>query len=555
MITNYYTLVHVTAELNREFAGHAVDEIYTQHRSELVVSFTETDAVIIIGCEPSNNVLYARRTFARARRNSVALFADITGMTIANITIHPTDRQVQVHLTEGHELVVQLFGSKANICLLDPRGSVVETFLKKETAMNTKIGAPTSVQPALKPAQLRSLYKDQPLAPALKRIFPLYGAVLVQELLTRSDVNGDQSVESLLDTELERVLDTSRRLTEELLSPPLSRVYYNGTSPIRFSVIPLQHLSAFQFQSFDSVSEAIQTYRANLFHEKATLRGKQEILKVLQRESEHRERTLKKISAETEMPNRASLYERYGKLLTAHLHLISKGDSQAVVEDFISGSNELVEVPLDEHLTPAKNAERYFQKAKKLYHTAEEQHQRIVELTQQQQILARLMERMEEIVTSDDLQRFTGENRKQLAYFGLKAEKSGQVKKEEVLPFRVFTVTGGFQVWAGKSGENNDLLSTRHTAKNDLWFHARGVGGSHVVLKVGTGKGEVSKRAIEQAASIAAYYSKMKGSKFVSVTMCEGKYVRKPRGVPAGTVFVEREKTIFAEPKLPERTE
>ena len=154
-------------------------------------------------------------------------------------------------------------------------------------------------------------------------------------------------------------------------------------------------------------------------------------------------------------------------------------------------------------------------------------------------------------MTADDLHRFGEENRKELSKFGLKTKKSGQLKKEELLPFRLFTVAGGFQVWAGKSGENNDLLSTRHTAKNDLWFHARGVGGSHVVLKIGTGKGEVSKQAIEQAAAIAAYYSKMKKSKLVPVAMCEGKYVRKPKGVPAGTVTLEREKTLFVEPKLP----
>jgi predicted ribosome quality control (RQC) complex YloA/Tae2 family protein len=160
---------------------------------------------------------------------------------------------------------------------------------------------------------------------------------------------------------------------------------------------------------------------------------------------------------------------------------------------------------------------------------------------------------MEDIVTSDDLHRFAEENRKELSKFGMKTKESGQVKKEEPVPFRVFTVAGGFQVWAGKSGENNDLLSTRHTAKNDLWFHARGVGGSHVVLKVGTGKGEVSKQAIEQAAAIAAYYCKMKKSKLVPVAMCEGKYVRKPKGVPAGTVTLEREKTLFVEPGLPKQ--
>ncbi|MCU0411384.1 MAG: NFACT RNA binding domain-containing protein [Bacteroidetes bacterium] len=112
-------------------------------------------------------------------------------------------------------------------------------------------------------------------------------------------------------------------------------------------------------------------------------------------------------------------------------------------------------------------------------------------------------------------------------------------------------MTGGFQVWAGKSSENNDLLTTRHTGKEDLWFHARGVGGSHVVLKVHPGKGEVSRAAVQDAASVAAFYSKMKNASLVPVTMCLGKHVRKPKGASAGTVMVEREETVFAEPRLP----
>ena len=107
-------------------------------------------------------------------------------------------------------------------------------------------------------------------------------------------------------------------------------------------------------------------------------------------------------------------------------------------------------------------------------------------------------------------------------------------------------------MWAGKSSENNDMLTTRYARPNDLWFHARGAGGSHVVLRVGTGKGEISKRAKEQAAAIAAYYSKMKNSRLVPVAMTEKKYVRKPKGVPSGTVVLEREKTLMVPPSLPE---
>jgi predicted ribosome quality control (RQC) complex YloA/Tae2 family protein len=428
---------------------------------------------------------------------------------------------------------------------------IVETFLKKSVAVITKTDPIPSGPNSATPDILQSKYIDQPMTTALKYLFPQFGPVLVKELLTRAGLNGEQTVTVFLESELARLLDSANRMTKELLTSPSPRIYFDGATPVRFSIIPLNHLNEFTFQSFNSVSEAIQTYRANLHHEKTVLQEKKEIIRVLEREEEHTERTLHKIAEEAEKPSRADQYELFGKLLTAQIHLLKKGETKAVVEDFVSGSNELVEIPLDQHLTPAKNAERYFEKAHKSQRAAEEQHQRIAELTKRQRSISKLLDRMEDVSTAEDLKRFAEENRSALSSFGLKAERSGQVKKEEIPPFRVFMVAGGFQVWAGKSGENNDLLSTRHTAKNDLWFHARGVGGSHVVLKIGTGKGEVSKHAIEQAAGIAAYYSKMKKSKLVPVTMCEGKFVRKPKGVPAGTVTVEREKTIFAEPSLP----
>jgi predicted ribosome quality control (RQC) complex YloA/Tae2 family protein len=556
MITNYYTLFHIAFELNQEFSGRIVEEIYTQFRGELILSFRETPAVILIGCEPANNYIYARKTFARARRNSTDLFSEVHGMMIEKISIHPTDRQIYVRLKDGRELIIQLFGSKANIIFVGTGGMVTDLFLKKFDLKNTKLEMFSQIQRPDIAEPIRSnivaTYGGQPLATALKHIFPLFGTVLIRELLTRVDLNGEQPLADVVENEIGRLLNGAQRLKEELLSSPSPRVYSNGTSPVRFSIIPLQHLNEFEFQEYESVSEGIYTFRVHVYHEKAILHEKEEIMKVLEREQQHMERALQKIAVEAEMPNRGEHYEKFGKLLIANLHLIKKGDSTALAEDYLSGSHELLEIILDPHLTPAKNAERYFEKAVKSRRAAEEQRHRAVELTKQEKLISRLLERIEDVITSDDLHRFAEENRKELLKFGLKTKESGQVKKEEPFPFRVFTVAGGFQVWAGKSGENNDLLSTRHTAKNDLWFHARGVGGSHVVLKIGTGKGEVSKQAIEQAAAIAAYYSKMKKSKLVPVAMCEGKYVRKPKGVPAGTVTLEREKTLFVEPALPQ---
>ena len=551
MIANYYTLFHIAAELEHEFAGRTVNEIFTQHRGELVISFNGTPAVIIAGCEPANNFIYARKSFARARRNSADLFPDAAGAAVEKIFMHPADRQLHIRFQGGSALAVQMFGSKANVLFLDAHGNISETFLKKSDAKVTGIESPQTKSGALTSETLRSTSADEPLTTALRRTLPQFGPVLVKELLTRTGLNGERAVNTFPESEIARLLDAGTGMKEELLAAPTPRVYFDGTSPLRFSVIPLRHLSEFTFQDYDSVSEAIQAFRAGVHHEKSVLQEKDELVRLLEREREQSERTLQKITAEAEQPNRAEQYELFGKLLIAQLHLLKKGDATAVAENYIDGSNALVEIPLDRHLTPAKNAERYFEKAEKARHAINEQHLRMEELSQRRKSLTQLLDRIEEISTADELKQFTGEHRSALSQFGFKAEKSGRVKKEDQIPFRVFTVAGGFQVWAGKSGENNDLLSTRHTAKNDLWFHARGVGGSHVVLKIRTGKGEVSRQAIEQAAGIAAYYSKMKKSRLVPVTMCEGKYVRKPKGVPAGTVMVEREKTIFAEPALP----
>ena len=125
-------------------------------------------------------------------------------------------------------------------------------------------------------------------------------------------------------------------------------------------------------------------------------------------------------------------------------------------------------------------------------------------------------------------------------------------EQEELPPFKIFAVEGGFTVYAGKNSVNNDLLTFRYAKPNDLWFHARGSSGSHVVLKLGTGEGTPTKKAVEQAASIAAYYSKMKNAKHVPVAMTERKYIHKPKGAPAGTVALDKEKVIFVQPLLPE---
>jgi predicted ribosome quality control (RQC) complex YloA/Tae2 family protein len=550
MIANYYTLFHLAADIDREFSGQAVDEMFTQHRSQLVISFKGLSAAVLIGCEPADNYLYIRRAFSRAKRNSAGIFPELSGAIIDRVSIHPSDREVQFFFRNRNVLRAQLFGSRANIYLEDGSGTIVDTFLKKPNSEN--IGAETIARKASPLEFIDALNTDEVLETVLKKMLPLFGGVLVRELVTRAGLNAGHSANSLLDTEKSRLAETANRLKAELAAQPAPRIYFNEDVPVRFSILPLQHLREHRTQVFESVSEAIHVYRSTVFQQKELLRQKAEILTALERGYHHAEKTLRKISEEKESEGRAEQYELFGKLIIANIHRIEKGETLTVAEDVVHGTDSLVEIPLDPFLTPAKNAQRYFDKAEKSHRAREEQRTRAAILSVQAADFSRLIEGLEEVVTLDELHRFTKEHVQSLAALGFKTAHAGEVIKQSPPPFRVFTVAGGFQVWAGKSSENNDLLTTRHTAKNDLWFHARGAGGSHVVLKIGTGKGDVSKQAIDQAASIAAFYSKLKNSRLVPVTMCEGKFVRKPKGVPSGTVHVEREETIFAEPRLPE---
>lgn len=116
---------------------------------------------------------------------------------------------------------------------------------------------------------------------------------------------------------------------------------------------------------------------------------------------------------------------------------------------------------------------------------------------------------------------------------------------------RRFDLPGGWTVLVARSSRENDLLTHRVAAPADLWFHAQGVTGSHVILRRGRRRDNPARAVIEAAAAIAAYYSKARTSGMAPVIYTERRYVRKPRRAPAGLAMCTREKTIMVEPRLP----
>ncbi|HLF20611.1 MAG TPA: NFACT RNA binding domain-containing protein [Bacteroidota bacterium] len=553
MIANYYTLLHIARDLDQRLGGKHVTEIFSQNRNELIIQCGENDCVLV-SCEPSLNYVAYRPSFARAKKNSLDFFQPLTSRTISSVSLSLGDREMIFRTDDRASLVVQMFGSKANVLLVTTDYTIQQSFLKPKDYVGSVYTTRQSDNLGFSNEQefrkALTSFHEVPVGTALRKMFRQFGAELVQELMSRAGVQGD-ALSS--DANASALFKAHVQLLSSLTASPSPRVYYEGSAPKAFSIIPLNQYHHLKTEVFDSIHDALRTFVAGRQRDKQFLNQKNEILKIVGREVDRSARTLQKLAEEMDSDNRSQEYETMGKLLLANLETIRKGMKKVELNNIFANSAIPTAIPIEPGLTAAQNAERYFQKAKKARSSEEENRERKKNLTQRVDATRTLLEELESSGTSEEFMELAIKNAGQLEDFGIRLDQRGvrSKAKEDRVPFRVFVVAGGFQVWVGKSSENNDVLTMKYAKPNDLWFHARGSSGSHVVLKLGTGKGEPSKQAIEQAAAIAAYYSKMKNSKTVPVAMTQRKYVRKPKGAPAGTVTLEREKLIFVEPKLP----
>ncbi len=554
MTSNYFTLYHIAALLHKQFAKTVIAQVYSQEKNTLsLLLYTPDPHTITISCNSRDNFVTAKNGENRSRTNSVDLFPELVDKHIESFYLSMTDRIIYIKTTGEEWICIEMFASKANVLLCNAEGKILDAFLKKKEIQSEirqiqlkqhPIGLKECL-PSLDVFSQTFQSNGDPVR-SLKGALPKLGSILAEEAIVRSKVKEQQQEQSERTT---AVYSAAKEIMQQLLAigPVEPIIYFDERNPYCFSAIPLRHLSQLRSETLPDLFTGIQKFISFERSSQSFIHKKKEITSWLTKESEKASRTIVSVENELAESARAEQYELFGNLIMAHLPTLVKGVKSVDVENTFS-QNELITIPLEPTMTPQKNAERYFEKAKKSKTAKEESRQRLTTLKQRLTSVNDLLEKSKSITESNSLKNFIqsyGEMVKELGYMTDK-------EQEELPPFKIFAVEGGFTVYAGKNSVNNDLLTFRYAKPNDLWFHARGSSGSHVVLKLGTGEGTPTKKAVEQAASIAAYYSKMKNAKHVPVAMTERKYIHKPKGAPAGTVALDKEKVIFVQPLLPE---
>lgn len=245
----------------------------------------------------------------------------------------------------------------------------------------------------------------------------------------------------------------------------------------------------------------------------------------------------KRLRAQLEKaPGEAAALRRIADLLLAQIHRVPKGAARVLLDDFEGGT---IDVALDATLSPPENATEFYTQARKRERAAD----RLPGLIERAEREAKHWRGLHERIDANEAS--TQEIRDALP---APPQRDRRARREVTLPYRVYRTTSGLEVRVGRNPRANDALTLRHASGNDIWLHAREVGGAHVVLRWTDREANPSHRDIEEAATLAALHSKARTSKLVPVDYTRRKYVRKPRKSPPGRVTFERGKTVFVEP-------
>ena len=265
------------------------------------------------------------------------------------------------------------------------------------------------------------------------------------------------------------------------------------------------------------------------------------------------ERRATNLEADLAVAEQGDELRRRAEALAASLHLLRPGLARIEVTDPRTGSP--LELDLDPALPPAANLEAAFRRARKAERGRGILAERLEEARREVRDLAGAVAAADDLPADPPLDRLAALLAWRDAGAGLiPAGQSGRVHapEEPARPFRRYLLDGRWEVWIGRSNTENDELTHRASQARDIWLHAQGVAGSHVILRTGGKPEQVPRAVIVKAAALAALHSKARHAGLAPVIWTERRYVRKPRKAPAGTAACLREQSVFATPGVPD---
>lgn len=534
-----FFLHHMTEELCRELLGGRIQKINQPFEQELVLqirSNRQSHKLLLSAHSVFGRVQLTDTTFENpAVPNTFIMVMRkyLQGAVIEAIQQVENDRILEISVSNKNEigdsvavtLVIEIMGKHSNIILLDKAsGKIIEAIKHVGFSQNSyRTILPGSTYVA--PPQTGSL---NPFTVGDEKLF---------EILQTEDIEPKRLQQIFQGLGRDTATELSGRLTAEKLKT--FRAFF--ASPTQPSLTE-KSFSALLFSNsktqMPTLSELLDTFYKDKAERDRVNQQASELIRRVENELEKNRKKLGKQEEELLATENAEEFRQKGELLTTFLHQVPNDQDQVELDNYYTG--EKIIISLDKALTPNQNAQRYFKRYQKL----KEAVKHLTSLIEETRTTILYLESVETALAQASLTEIA-EIREELIQTGFIRRRQREKIQKRQKPEKYLATDGQTIILVGRNNLQNDELTFKMAKKDELWFHAKDIPGSHVVI---TGNIQPSDEVKTDAAELAAYFSKARLSNLVQVDMIKTRKLNKPTGGKPGFVTYTGQKTLRVTP-------
>jgi predicted ribosome quality control (RQC) complex YloA/Tae2 family protein len=549
----------MTKELINTLKGGRINKIQQPYKNEIIVVVRANgkNHKLLLSAHPS----YARVQLTKESHENPSeppmfcmllrkhlegyILEDVHQIELDRIIVFEVKGRNEIGDTSYKQLIVEIMGRHSNITLVDKTRNIILDSIKHVSfAVNSHRAILPGQEYVLPPSQDKHNPFEADEQEVLRKIDFNSGKIDKQLVANFAGVSPLFAKEVIHHAGLanrttvpKSFLHFINLVKNHSIQPSIT----SGEQKESFYLFPLEHLKG-ENREFNSLSEMLDRYYFGKAERDRVKQQSNDLERFIVNEKEKNEKKIEKLKRTLKEAENADKHQLFGELITANIYAIQKGMKEVEVINYYDEDGGTVVIPLDPRKSPSENAQKYFtryQKAKNAIIVVKEQ---IKKAEEEAAYFDSLLQQVETASTRD-----IAEIREELVEGGYirERQKRGNKKQQNLKPnLDRYIATDGTEILVGKNNKQNDYLTNKVAARDEIWLHTKDIPGSHVVIR----SKEPDEKTILEAASLAAYFSKARNSSSVPVDFTQVRHVKKPSGAKPGFVIYDHQQTVYVTP-------